>query len=255
MSKENEQNEPDKNEPTELKVDEAKILNAIEELKNKGEKDSISLEEAKALISKGIQKGATIAKDQLNKTIENLKTTVKDLKADKTATEKKITDLEAKINSSKPAENTDELAKVKTELEGELKKTKDKLDLMENKAVDAVQRVQTLENDVKAKELENYRLQKVSENAGKLIPDLVKGATKEEIDASIEVAKARYNEIVESVKKGAKLPTEKEEKKEEEKKETEVKRINVSDKVDISTYKAERKKIADAIYKEAGFNV
>lgn len=45
-------------------------------------------------------------------------------------------------------------------------------------------------------ELDYYKKAKMAEAGGQLIPELVTGTTKEEIDQSIEVSKARYSEIV-----------------------------------------------------------
>lgn len=54
--------------------------------------------------------------------------------------------------------------------------------------------------DEKAKctniELDYYKKAKMAEAGGQLIPELVTGTTKEEIDQSIEVSKARYSEII-----------------------------------------------------------
>lgn len=59
----------------------------------------------------------------------------------------------------------------------------------------------TYEQKLTAIELEYYKKEKIAEANGKIIPELVTGNTKEEIDNSIELAKKRYEEIVSSVAK------------------------------------------------------
>lgn len=75
-------------------------------------------------------------------------------------------------------------------------------------------RISTLEREVEhlngviaQKDLEVYTAQKLSEvGASNLIPELVRGATKEEIDASIEASRQRLAAITQSALNGAQIP-------------------------------------------------
>lgn len=81
-------------------------------------------------------------------------------------------------------------------LKKELKETKDSI----------VSR-DVIENEVKAEyEIKLYKQQVLSDNKGAIIPELVMGTTKEEIDASLEVAKNRYNDIVQGAVGRVKVP-------------------------------------------------
>lgn len=67
-------------------------------------------------------------------------------------------------------------------------------------------KINELEKQLKEKEtelnnmkIEGYKQKKIAEAGGELIPELVTGSTEEEIDASIELAKQKYKEIVERV--------------------------------------------------------
>lgn len=60
---------------------------------------------------------------------------------------------------------------------------------------------------LKAKELELLRKDLIAEAGGKIIPDLVKGSTEDELRESVEKAKARYQQIVDEVAKDIKPTT------------------------------------------------
>lgn len=55
------------------------------------------------------------------------------------------------------------------------------------------------DGEIASVKIESYKSQKISECGGKLIPELVMGQTQEEIDASIQVAKQRYEDILAQV--------------------------------------------------------
>lgn len=88
-----------------------------------------------------------------------------------------------------------EIAKLKQEkatLEGELEKLRGSI-------VDEPTLRQQIENEVKAQyEVELYKVEKMSsdEFKGQIIPELVTGKTKEEVDESIQKSKARFLELL-----------------------------------------------------------
>lgn len=64
-----------------------------------------------------------------------------------------------------------------------------------------------VENEIKAEyEVKLYREQQLREAGDHVIPELITGSTKEEIDASIELAKKRYEEISSKVLNGVQAP-------------------------------------------------
>lgn len=64
-----------------------------------------------------------------------------------------------------------------------------------------------IEAEIKAEyEVKLYREQKLREVGDTIIPELVTGTTKEEIDASIEVSKQRYSQITDKVLGGVQVP-------------------------------------------------
>lgn len=91
-------------------------------------------------------------------------------------------------------------AKIESEEIAKLTKERDNLaseiEALKNNALDP----KDIENRVREEyEVKMYRLEKLHQEGSNLIPELVLGSTKEEIDASIEVAKQRYNDIVSKV--------------------------------------------------------
>lgn len=86
----------------------------------------------------------------------------------------------------------EELATAQSKLEtaeAELKNLKDS-------AVDESALRTQIENEVKAEyEVKNYRLELIAKNQDIIVPELITGTTKEELDASLETAKARSEQI------------------------------------------------------------
>lgn len=136
-----------------------------------------------------IAKARKEEKDKLYPQIEKLKADVESLTkrnndlllliGDK---DSKISDLEKTLKEAQkaPKSESQEVKELKmriTELETELTLTKT-----------------NAEKEVQKVKLETYKMQKMQ--GVELIPELVQGTTEAEIDASIEVAKARYTEIV-----------------------------------------------------------
>lgn len=84
------------------------------------------------------------------------------------------------------------LKEEKAKLEGELEKLRGSI-------VDEPTLRQQIENEVKAQyEVELYKVEKMSsdEFKGQIIPELVTGTTKEEVDASIQKSKERFLELL-----------------------------------------------------------
>jgi hypothetical protein len=63
------------------------------------------------------------------------------------------------------------------------------------------------DSDVNSLKLDSYKREKIAAAGGNLIAELVAGSTQEEIDASIETAKARYQEIANKALGGIQMPT------------------------------------------------
>lgn len=104
---------------------------------------------------------------------------------------------EAQKTSQKGASEKEQslLSKV-SELEKELADTKANICSREE-----------LENEIRAEyEVKLYREQKLREVGDTIIPELITGATKEEIDASILVSQERFNQISNKILGGVQVP-------------------------------------------------
>lgn len=91
----------------------------------------------------------------------------------------------------KDSEIVTKLKEEKVKLENELKQLRES-------AVNVDDLRAEIEKEVKAKyEVDLYKVEKMSSDdyKGKIIPELVSGTTKEEIDASLESSKNRYSEL------------------------------------------------------------
>lgn len=78
-------------------------------------------------------------------------------------------------------------------LNKENEKLKKKIEDIEKSQVN----IQEIENRIKEEyEVKMYRMEKLSEHGNNVIPELVVGLTKEEIDQSLELSIARYNDII-----------------------------------------------------------
>ena len=99
--------------------------------------------------------------------------------------EKKIKDLEGEIGllNDKLKSSTETSTNEQAELKAELQKLSDTVSI--------------LQKDIRDKELALFREKALKEAGDELILDLVRGETEEEITASIELAKTRYQEITE----------------------------------------------------------
>ena len=109
--------------------------------------------------------------------------------------EEEIASLKKDLNSAKEGGakiESEELAKANETI----KALEQEVANLKNSTVD----VNTLEEGIRAEyEVKMYRLEKIHEVGKSIIPELVSGSTKEEIDASIELSKQRYLDIVGSV--------------------------------------------------------
>lgn len=119
--------------------------------------------------------------------------------------DKTIETLTAELDNVKTTANKNDDEVVKT-LKAEVKALKKSIADMEQEKVD----VSALEEKIKGEyEVKLYREQKLREGGTEIIPELVGGLTKEDIDNSFEVAKQRYADIIKNVVSTAtsKIPT------------------------------------------------
>lgn len=120
-------------------------------------------------------------KNKLYKTIEDKDNTIKQLN-------QTVSDLEAKLKTKEDATVEHEkelLATIQS-----LKETQDKL----------IKDMETEKDNARKAKLESYKASKIAEAKGEIVAGLVRGDSEEEIDASIEVAKAEYQNIVAPLK-------------------------------------------------------
>lgn len=103
-----------------------------------------------------------------------------------------ISDLKSQIEKAKSSKEATESETVKA-LKDEIKTLKATIKDMESNAVDVDALTESIrgEYDVKL-----YREQRLREVGDTIIPELVMGTTKEEIDASITNAQSRFNDII-----------------------------------------------------------
>lgn len=116
---------------------------------------------------------------------------IKALKEENDFLKTKNSELEAEITRL-----TSELEEVKN-IMGELDKQQQSLEALEAKLKADFQK--ELDERERKYQVELHKQKVLSANAGKLIPELVTGSTIEEIDAAVERAKARFEEIRQSV--------------------------------------------------------
>ncbi|MBO8161145.1 MAG: hypothetical protein H0Z24_05865 [Thermosipho sp. (in: Bacteria)] len=122
---------------------------------------------------------------------------------------KEIETLKSEIENLKKSKVESESETVKR-LNKEIEDLKAKLEQAENSKVDRAKLEEEIEAKLKAEyEVKLYRLEKLSdpEIRDKVIPELVTGTTKEEIDKAIEFSKKKYEEIVNSVMNRTRVST------------------------------------------------
>ena len=139
------------------------------------------------------------------KTIEKLRKDLKTMTENNNSNLIRIGELEKEneeLNKKLTSTNTGDSEAVKT-LREELATAQSKLEtaeselkkLKESEVDESALRTQ-IENEVKAEyEVKNYRLELLAKNQDIIVPELITGTTKEELDASLETAKARSEQI------------------------------------------------------------
>lgn len=106
--------------------------------------------------------------------------------------EEEITSLKEKL--TKEGKDDSEIVK---ELKAQLEKANKDLEGIQSTLVDENTIRESVRQELEAEyEVKLYREQKLREVGNEIIPELVTGLTKEEIDATLEASKTRYNEIV-----------------------------------------------------------
>ena len=103
-----------------------------------------------------------------------------------------ISDLKSQIEKTKSSKEATESETVKA-LKDEIKTLKATIKDMESNAVDVDALTESIRGEYDVKLYREQRLREVGET---VIPELVMGTTKEEIDASITNAQARFNDII-----------------------------------------------------------
>lgn len=110
--------------------------------------------------------------------------------------------LKDEIKALKDSEGKDENKEI-VKLKQEKATLESELETLKKSIVDEPTLRQQIENEVKTQyEVELYKVEKMSsdEFKGQIIPELVTGTTKEEVDASLEKSKTRFTELFGGVK-------------------------------------------------------
>lgn len=145
-----------------------------------------------------IQKARKEEKDKQYKVIEKLRGELKTMTTNNNNNLLKIGELEEEIAQLKEkltSAGSGDSEAVKT-LKKELDTANKELKTAKDNAVDESELRKKIEDEVRAEyEVRNYRLEVLAKNADVLVPELVTGTTKEEIDASLKTAKTRSEEI------------------------------------------------------------
>lgn len=217
----------------EIVIDEEKIAQSVVEKLKINKDNTYTGEQVSQLLKEVGKNSGTTAKNQLYGEINRLKNKVSELTKDKSTT------------------STEEKEKIETE-KSELKA---QIKVLEDAVVEVTEKFDNYKSESTKEKLADYRASKIKEVDGKLVEEMVTGNTKEEIDASIEKAKAKFKEVEENVRKRLKVPSVDEEKttEETEKKPVVIERLDVSDDRAVKEYKQNRKKILDDVYRRAGF--
>ena len=179
--------------PKDLKELEDLIKKATDKVVEKAKKDT---EEEKNNIRK---EAAKTEKDKLYSKIEGLEKSLKFL--EDASKQKDNVALEAE-RLKKEAE--DKLVKDKLPLEDRIKdleqKLKESTEITESVAKKAESMLQlTLDSakkEIHLRDMQVYAKDMIAQANGEIIPELVRGETKEEVDASVQAAKTRYQELI-----------------------------------------------------------
>lgn len=180
----------------ELKDQEAAAEAAVEKAGDAAKKEAEAKGATPEEVKAAVETARKEEKDKLYPTIEALKDTVKaiqdQLREEKEEKEKIKKEAEDEAERQRQAK----LSADERQLEA-IKRIEEQLS-EERKARQALEKKQ--EAEAKKQRLEKYRAEALKAAGDELIEDLVKGNTEAEIDASIEIAKARYAELVAKVK-------------------------------------------------------
>lgn len=158
----------------------------------KGTAARVKTEKEKLYASIEKHKGdATKSAEELTKN----KAALKKIQDDEAAREKKVAEEADKEKRSK-MELDERMATLEDENRQNAEETSKKLqEQSENFVAEMAKKDKAFDDKLREKELETYRQSVIADAQGQIIPEVVKGNTKEEIDASAEKAKARYTEI------------------------------------------------------------
>lgn len=172
---------------------EAQVTDAGEQAKKEAEAKGASQEEVQAAVEKARKE----EKDKLYPQIDALKGSIKEiqeiLKAEREEKEQIRREAEEKAEQKRLSNLSD--AEKHTEA---LKRIEEQLKLEREER----QKLERQWNDQRqAQELETYRQTLIKAAGDDILPELVTGNTKEEIDASFAIAKARHAEYVEKITK------------------------------------------------------
>jgi len=108
-------------------------------------------------------------------------------------------DAEIEALNKKLKESGKDDSEVVKGLKAEIDKLKGELETAKKNAPDE----KAIEERIKAEyEIKLYRTEKIAEFKDEIIPELIMGTTKEEIDASLETSKKRFKEMSEKILKG-----------------------------------------------------
>jgi hypothetical protein len=162
--------EPVKTEPTPKANDEVDIIKLLATADK-----SVLLKSE--IVQSLLENARTQEKDKLYKTVEGKENTIKQLNDT-------ISDLQNQLKS-----------KEELSMEGE-KELLEQLQQMKEAQDKLIEDMEKEKENTRLAKLEAFKTQAINEANGELIVDLVGGSTEEEITASIEKAKARYQEIV-----------------------------------------------------------
>lgn len=156
------------------------------------EKKSASQEEINKLIEKARKEEKEKLYPQLNEVKDEVKSLQELLREEKEEKERVKQEAEAKAEKQRQAKLSDS------------EKTLEAIKSLEEQLKE--ERAARLESDKRAEEyrrgetIRQYRERAIQAVEGKLIPELVTGNTEKEIDESIELAKVRYEELLDELK-------------------------------------------------------
>lgn len=114
-----------------------------------------------------------------------------------------IGEKDARIKELELLTNSDSVSEKETALQNEIESLKTTIANMEKDAIS----VEEIESSIRAEyEVKLYREQKLREIGDTVIPELIVGTTKEEIDASIVASQERFNQISNKILGSVQVP-------------------------------------------------